>query len=573
MTHKKKCALALTLIVLCAASAAKAAGASAAQVQQIVSNSDRSWLSSFVNSVFNNMLYALTAWLEMMLYLCWVVITWAVVRLYSGIGTYLIPIWDFSNGLGFFHNGENAAYAVVSAPQAAAVLLQSMVPWILSLCGLLMFGLAALAIPKSLREGREPFEAVGGLALAAGFMVAFPLLYSVPIHIGNFLGREFYQASHEKYLTDSGVGAEGAPPSLFSVLVNGSVFPNSSANLVPSAAALAARGYPPTSPYNGSMMIGLSNTSQLESAFQELSGQLSQGGDASLAWATAKEAVMYDLEMQASRFIQVILGFMALIALVGLLMLKGGQIVALVLNYYLGWIACALYVHPSTRPIFGLWLKNHIRLCLWGLLWAFLIFIMDIVVVASQGLPGMVQQAGAAPGVFMGVGMFLMPFILFASMHKFKQVGELTDSLTATGKIATQAGTSVHQAFAAGMEEIPVELALKAGGMSAHGRAGESVVQASEAFAEGMNKVAAAASKAVATIPAVGPAAAFITEAGLKTIGTWGQRAGTAAGKSVRGVNRFYGEPKEEEDFMSQFEPKPGPYQVTDLRPEQERQS
>ncbi|MGH7441283.1 MAG: hypothetical protein ACREKE_01270, partial [bacterium] len=254
---------------------------------------------------------------------------------------------------------------------------------------------------------------------------------------------------------------------------------------------------------------------------------------------------------------------------VGLLMLKGGQVVALVLSYYLGWIACALYVHPATRPVFGVWLKNHLRLCLWGLLWAFLIFVMDIIVVASQGLPGMVQQPGAASGVFMGVGIFLMPFMLFAAIHKFKHVGELADSLSATGRIAADAGRSVHEAFVRGGQEVPVALVETGGRLSAHGKTGAAVTDAGAAFARGMEKVAASASKAVAAVPGFGTAAAFAVRAGAGVAATLGAKATEVSGKALRGVNRFHGGPKEYQDFVDASRPKQGPSQVKDLRPGQ----
>ncbi|MGH7441955.1 MAG: hypothetical protein ACREKE_04695, partial [bacterium] len=301
-------ALLLTLL-LCAVPARVWSGS--------LSGADQSFLSGIINGFFNNLLYALTVAMELALYAMWLVVTWAVVHLYSGIGTYLIPIWDFSNGLGFFQPNEGAAMAAVGAPQAAAQMLQSMVPWILSLCGLLMFGLAALEIPRSLKEGREPFGAVGGLALSAGFMVAFPLLYSVPIHVGDFLGREFYEASHGQYAINSGLGADGTDPNLFSVLLRESVFPQS-------APPTQSGGFNAESAIVGGMGAalnqgagqGITSTSQLETDFSNFSSQSSPGGNMSLAWAAAKEAVMVDLEMQASRFIQVILGIMALVSLV-----------------------------------------------------------------------------------------------------------------------------------------------------------------------------------------------------------------------------------------------------------------
>lgn len=561
MKTSAKITLCLALGLLCLSAMTRAdSGASASQVQQIVNTSDQGWLTKFTSSVFDNMLYALTACLEMGLYIAWLAVTWAVVRLYSGIGTYLIPIWDFSNGLGFFQAGEGAALAVVGVPPAAAQLLQSMVPWILSLCGLLMFGLAALAIPKSVREGKEPFEAAGAMAFAAGLMVAFPLLYSVPIHLGNFLAREFYESSHGAYMAGTGQGVDSSPPGLFDVLLQGSIFPQdtqgtglvatpaNTANPVAGTFLTNGLASPPAAALGASGLVApaVSNTSQLSSAFAGLIQELAPGGDASVAWATAKQAVMVDLEMQASRFVQVILGFMAIVALVGLLMLKGGQIVALVLNYYLGWIACALYVHPSTRPVFGAWLKGHLQLCLWGLLWAFLIFIMDIIVVASQGLQGMVQQAGAAQGVFLSVGMFMMPFMLFAAIHKFKRVSEFADALSATGRIASGAGASVHAAFIEGTERLPVGMALDAGAGSVHGMAGNAADHIGEVFGAGMERVAAAASKAVSTVPGVGSAAAFAANAGLSVAGQVGRVGAETAGKFIRNVNRFHGAPRSE---------------------------
>jgi len=513
-------------------------GATPSQVQQIVNTSNQGWLTKFTTGVFDNMLYALTACLETALYVVWLAVTWAVVRLYSGIGTYLIPIWDFSNGLGFFQMNEVSALAVAGVPQPASHLLQSMVPWILSLCGLLMFGLGALAIPRGIREGREPFEAAGAFAFAAGLMLAFPLLYSAPIHIGNFLGREFYESSHEQYMADSGQGLNSSPPGLFDVLLRGSIFPQDTQGAAGTPAQI-------TGLTNFSQQT-VTDTSQLSAAFSTISQEFAPGGDASVAWGVAKQAVMYDLEMQASRFIQVILGFMAIVALVGLLMLKGGQIIALVLNYYMGWIACALYVHPSTRPVFGAWMKGHLQLCLWSLIWAFLIFIMDIVVVASQGLQGMNQQVGAAPGVFLSVGMFLMPFMLFAAIHKFKHVAEFADSLTATGRVASGAGASLHAAFVEGQERIPVGLVSDAGSTSMHGLAGDAADRTGEAFASGMDRVASTASKAIAVVPGIGAAGAAAAKGGLSFVGLVGRIGAESTGKVIRNVNRFHGAPKGE---------------------------
>ncbi len=568
----RTCATVAAVLVLCLTAQTGFAGASAGQVQQIVNGADQTWMSRLINGMFNNVLYALTAWLELGLYGVWLVVTWSVVRLYSGIGTYLIPIWDFTNGSGFFQTGEAAARAAVEVPPAAAQLLQSMVPWILSLCGLLMFGLAALGIPSYAKDSEEPFAAIGGLAVSAGLMVAFPLLYSVPIHVGDFLGREFYEASHVRYAETAGWGTNGTPPSLFSILIQGSVFPNSVEGTGPPGSSLStAVGSALQGATSGITQApsAVTETAQLEGAYNYLNQQLASGGNISLAWSAAKDAVMYNLETQASRFIQVILGIMALVALVGLLMLKGGQIVALVLSYYLGWIACALYVHPATRPVFGLWLKNHLKLCLWGFLWAALIFVMDILVVGCQDLPGMTPLPGT-PGAFMDVGMFLMPFMLFAAVHKFKSVGELADSMTATGRIASAAGRSVHEAFDAGLRRVPSDV-IKAGGRgSVHGKLGQSVIDMSKTFAVRMERLAASASAAASTWPGVGPMAAWTARQAFLNLGETASSVGQIMGTAIRGVNRFHGAPKEESDWLERSQERPK-YFVQDLRPPESR--
>lgn len=509
-------------------------GASAGQVQQIVNASDQGWLTKMTSGLFDNMVYALTVWMELGLYLAWLAVSWAVIKLYSGIGTYLIPIWDFSNGLGFFQASESGAFGVVCVPQAASDLLCSMVPWIVSLCGILVFGLAALAVPRSVRDGQEPFEVGGAMAWAAGLMLAFPLLYSAPIHVGNYLGREFYESSHQRYVETSGQGTAGSPPGLFDVLLEGSVFPPSTPGSVTETASTQVT----------LSQQPVTNSSQLSAAFSDVAKEFGPGGDASVAWATAKQAVMYDLEIQASRFVQVILGVMAIIALVGLLMLKGGQIVALILNYYLGWIACALYVHPATRGVFGAWFKAHLGLCLWGLIWAFLVFIMDVIVVASTGLQGMVARADA-PGMFLSVGMFMMPFILFAAIHKFKEVGEFVDALGATGRIAARAGASVHHAFQEGQERIPVGIAQDAGHMSVHGGVARQVQSVGGVFANGMERIALASSKAVAALPGAGPAVSGAVEGGLNAVGKLGQKGAGIAATGIRNINRFHGAPSD----------------------------
>jgi hypothetical protein len=560
MGKRRNWVIPATLVLILLASQVRADGASASQVQQIVNNSDQSWLGKFANGIFVNLLYALTAWLELGLYLAWLAVSWTVLKLYGGVGTFLVPIWDFSNGSGFFRAGENSAFAVVSVPPAAANLLTSMVPWLLGLCGLLMFALAALTIPKALREGREPFEAAGGMVIAAGLLLAFPLLYSAPIHVGNFLGREFYEASHERYVNTSAWLDSKSPPPAMEILLLGSAFPSDAAdgnqNARPAATVVTAPGGAPTQ---------VTATSQLSSAFDAVTRQMSAQGDASIAWGMAKETVMLDLETQASRFVQVILGFMAIVSLVGLLLLKGSQIVALVLNYYLGWIACALYVHPSTRGAFGAWLGIHLRLCLWGLVWAFLIFAMDIIVISSGGLQGMIPKPGAPAGVFQDVGVFLMPFILFAALYKFRNVSDFLDSWGASGRTAKETAAALHSAFDTGLETVNLDLADTMRMSGGHGAGADLVRDAGNSVAGRMGKVVAEGTRAASELPGVGSFAAA-------SVGAVGWAAGAAAqvgtrllGKGLDNVNHAYGvykaEPYKWEDLKDK---RPGFY-VVDL--------
>ena len=541
----------LFLLLLGFAGSIWADNSQAATVSAVNAN-NASWWQKAVNSMTGNMLYAMVAYMEMGLYILWLLVTWAVVKLYSGIGTYLIPIWDFSNGTSFFNFSivsEQSAWGVSAVPPVASQLLWSMVPWLLAFCGILMFGLGALSIPKNLFTNRDPLSGMGGLVWAAGLLVAYPLIYSVPINIGNILGRQFYNTSQANYaqLTSTQQGA--VPTGLFDSLVASSLFPGDnlggSSNATPAQLVAAGVG----TAVGVSTTSTISSTSQLSTAFTSLSSDMDpNGGGIASAWDIAKNNMMVNIELQASRCIQIILGIMAMIGLVGLLILKGTQIVAMILNFYLGWIACALFVHPATRGIFYSWLKAHITLCLWGLIWALIIFVMYIVAAASSGMHGMAQQLGALPGVFANVGIFLMPFMLFGAIHMLKNVKDLANTLAVTSDVAHQAHVAVVGALKTGMDPqtgVTKHLGDAKGHVAGKGSLGAKAGNlASSAFQSGMGKITAGASKAAMAIPGVGMAVAGgIQMAGMaaKAAGRHGIRAGAQAVHSSHGYFGFHG--------------------------------
>jgi len=517
-------------------------GVTATQVQQTVSNNN-SWL---VNEIAGNLLYAIASWFEIGLYLIWLVVTWCVIELYTLIGTYIIPIWDFSNGAGFFSlPTEVSAWSVVCVPAQASTLLWSVVPWLLGVCGLGIVTGAAIAIPRASLAGREPFEAVGGLVWATSLIVVFPLLYSVPIHVGNIIARGFYEVAAAN-VSSSTSGQNG----LFNALLTNSLFP-SSANTVSlgsplSVASLAnSVGGTNLSSLASTVSFGgnsVSQTAQIENTFTSMMNSM-YGGNGTIQLSTnyALQGMSTILETYASRMIQIVLGIWGIVELIGVLVIKGGQVIAMILNFYLGWIACALYAFPETRAVFWGWLKAHTTLCLWGLIWALLIFIMNVIVAAGNGLQGMTTDATGVM-IFQGVGLFLMPFILFGGIHKFKQIASIAGGLASTSQLAQAVGGAVSQGLKGGLNQIkdgsfpgPVMKGAQWG--SAGAKAGGGLMDMSSMWGKGMASVANTASKALNVVPGVGPMAGAAVKAGA----SMGSSAANAAAQGVRYSNPFAG--------------------------------
>lgn len=542
-------------ITLTATGRVAADGVSAGQVQQIVQNNS-SWLSQ---QIAGNLLYGLVSWLEIGLYLTWLVVTWIVIQLYSLIGTYIIPIWDFSNGSGFFNTAtEASAWGVTCVPPAAANLLMSIVPMLLGVCAIAMFGGAALAAPKSLLDGREPFDSAAGLIWGVSLIVFYPLMYSVPIQLGNLLGRDVYQAGATAFSNSSG-GQNG----LFDALLTTSLFPNAVATASPSGTivqSVNSSGLSVSSLVSQALGNSVSNlantasnaltfgnnsvsqTAQLQTSFSNEMNEIFSGqGTIGTAITNAGQGIGLAIILFASRAIQIVLGIWGIIELVGILILKGGQTVAFIINFYLGWIACALYAFPGTRAVFWGWLKAHLGLCLWGLIWALLIFAMDIIVLAGNNLQGMSTNTSSGimvmPGVpmaFAGVGLFLMPFILFGGIHKFKEVAALATGLTSTSQLAKSIGSSVRGSFNTGVAALvegnfPGAVSSSAQKGSMGGALGRPMSNTTMAWSKGMQAVAAKASVALNAVPGVGPMAGAALKAGASAAGGAMQAAGAAA--------------------------------------------
>jgi hypothetical protein len=488
--------------------------------------------------IAGNLVWALAAYLEYGLYLVWLAVTWVVIELYTLIGSYIIPIWDFSNGAGLYNlPAESGAYGVVSVSPQASQCLWYMVPYLVSVCGFVMLVLSALAVPRSLLHDRQPFEGVAGLVWGASLMVVYPLLYSVPIHIGNTVAREFYTNAQSYYSSQS-----SGPKNLFNALMVDSLFPNQAAM---GAGTLSAATGQLATGFVGTNSTGITSTDGLSAAFSNAMGQIfGTGGvkqNISNIAAIAVQSVGSNLAMQGSRFVQVILCVWGCVELIGVLMVKGGQVIAMILNFYLGWIACALYVLPSTRAVFWGWLRNHVQLCLWGLVWGMMIFAMNIIVLAGNSMQGMSTDATGLQ-IFQGVGLFLMPFLLFGCIHKFRDVASLVTGLSASSQLARQTGVAVRTAFMQSVGPrgpVPQALSVHSQKGSSHQDAGTVMADSGRVWAEGMQAVAMRASSGLKIVPGVGTAAAAAVQNLGGGLATATQAGSAAMGKQLGHVNLF----------------------------------
>jgi hypothetical protein len=404
----------------------------------------------------------------------WVGLTWTVLKLYAVIGDYILPVWDVSSARSSgFLGSPLPDFMGIDPGWAHRVTQLGSVFFVIA--ATLVFLVVVADLLKATLGNEDASRAFLGFGYAFVAMILFPFLYTGIILLAN----EMTLLVHN-YTVDPANGFPDNAASIFSALTKASIF----GTMDPATQARLQLG-------NGGGLGGVSlaagaNMPSLDSLWALL---FNPSGN---AWNTAGQYVTGSIELFISRLIQIILCVMALVEIIALLLLKGAQVAGMILNYYLGIIACSMLASPRTRPIFFHWLKAFIELCFWGFLWSLLFIATWLIVGVASSLQGF-------DGTL--VGSFLFPMLLFGTLKKFREVAGILSAFAVTGAIATGVGRSLESGFRRHTEVA--------------GNAAASAVRAGGHWGSAaLGAVADKASFAAIGLPGVGPALALGIQSG-----------------------------------------------------------
>jgi hypothetical protein len=426
----------------------------------------------------------------------WIALTWTVVKLYTVVGDYILPTWDITSGTGGTFMGQNLPAFMCIDPYWAHVITNLGSIFYL-LAATLVFVLVAadgLKIAVNNEDGSRVFANFG---FAFVTMVLFPYLYTGIILLANEMTLMIHNYTTAWFPTNA--------VSILNALTKASIFGTmdsatqakigvgSNTGLIISGSPLGANDQMP-------------NLQDLWSALFSPKGN---------AWDATGGYVTSTIEMFISRIIQIVLCVMALVEIIALFLLKGAQIAGMVINYFLGIIACAMLASPKTRPIFFQWLKAFIEISFWGFIWSLLFLATWLIVSICNGLKGF---DGAV------IGSFLFPMLLFGTLKKFREVAGIISGFAVTGVIASGVGKAMESGFNSQSKGTGQ---MTGQAMQSGGQWGSKMIGA----------VTDKASAAAMSIPGVGTAAAFAIQAGGRTLQA---AAGTtaAAGKAMSGMSQ-----------------------------------
>jgi hypothetical protein len=410
--------------------------------------------------------------------------------------------------------------------------------WFYAVSGALVILLAGLGIGQAVSDGVSPVVVMRRMLYALIAFILLPLFYSATIRSFSLMGEGLYSYG-DRILREAGGGVKKSDQ-VFGALLNSSAFDPDQWAAMPKTEAvrsqgtgnpvldwqMTGKGSPTAVNFDRGPSLkesyGLAPMENKRWSDKPLLNPVKEPGkvfahvvnDPGMAIDYTQAYMTADLGMMVSRLLQIALGLWAMVEIVFLLVLKGSQVVAVVLNYFLGIVACAFLANDRTEQIFWSWMKTHITVCLWSLMWALLILVMHIIALGANSLKGMdgITQIGA----------FLFPFILYGAFRKFHEVSDLANSLAATSNlIRSAAGVVSHRVSDFGRRSQP------------YVRAGVNRVSAGTTAP--MKALAAKASMVAASVaaPAVGSVAPKLGAA----LGAYG-----AAGRSPvgRGPGEFF---------------------------------
>ncbi|HTB22613.1 MAG TPA: hypothetical protein VK914_07905 [bacterium] len=426
----------------------------------------------------------------------WIAATWTVLKLYVVIGNYILPVWDVTSGQGATFAGQSLPSFMCVDPGWASnvTTLGSVFFCVAVVLTFVVISGDSLKVALANEDGTRLFA---GFGYAFGAMVLYPYLYTGVILLAN----EMTLLVHN-YTTQFPQSAT----SILSALTQTSVFGTMSPATQQQIGVGTINVVSPT----GTLTSG--NTLDPQTLWNGLFG-VNNNVSAGSIWTTAATYVTSSIEMCVSRLIQIVLCVMGIFELVALLLMKGAQVAGLVVNYYLGILACAMLASPGTRPIFFQWLKSFVELCFWGFIWAILLLATWLIVGVCNSLQGL-------DGTL--VGAFLFPMLLFGTLKKFREVAGIIGGFAVTGAIAAGVGRALESGF---KEHQQTGVVAVGKGMEHGGNFG----------AKAIGGVTDAASRAALVVPGVGSVAA----GGIKAVGAAAQvgaRATALAGHTLSGL-------------------------------------
>jgi len=426
----------------------------------------------------------------------WIAATWTVLKLYVVIGNYILPVWDVTSGQGATFAGQSLpAFMCIDPGWASNVTtLGSVFYCVAVVLTFVVVSGDSLKVALANEDGTRLFA---GFGYAFGTMVLYPYLYTGIILLAN----EMTLLVHN-YTTQFPQSAT----SILSALTQTSVFGTMDAATQQQIGVGTINVVSPT----GTLTSG--NTLDPQTLWNGLFGANNNVSAGSI-WTTAATYVTSSIEMCVSRLIQIVLCVMGIFELVALLLMKGAQVAGLLVNYYLGILACALLASPRTRPVFFQWLKSFVELCFWGFLWALLLLATWLIVGVCNSLQGL-------DGTL--VGAFLFPMLLFGTLKKFREVAGIISGFAVTGVIAAGVGRALESGFREHQQTGVVAV-------------GKSMEHGGKFGSKAIGAVTDRASAAALVLPGVGPAAA----GGIKAVGgaaQVGARATARAGYILSGL-------------------------------------
>lgn len=341
----------------------------------------------------------------------WVSLVWVTAKLYGSIGSYLLPIWDItSSKSATFMGSPLPGYMCINSQWASVVTSFGHVFYVLA--AVLVFVIVAADTLKLALSNEDGTRVFAGFGYSFFALMLFPYLYTGVLLLANIAAQLVQNATTATF--------HNTPTTLLNALSNASLFTSMD------TATRAKLGVAGTTATGATVMP---SGDALWNMLTVKTGN---------AWNEAAGYVFQSIETFISRIVEIILCVMALLEILALFMLKGAQFAGLIINYFLGIIACAFLASPATRPYFFKWLRAFIELAFWGFVWGILLYSTWLIANLASDLRGFDGTV---------VGTFLFPFLIFGTLKKFREVAGIVGGFAVTGAIAAGVGLAMEKGF------------------------------------------------------------------------------------------------------------------------------